>query len=619
MLGLDWVRRRDGRDGGGRPKGPSVSARTLIFVILLIAAIVSGVAIAFFGYASANVENAAVSATNTNAQVEVHDLANIFAAKMVAISDNLQVLSNSPGAKAMNASATQPLLASAQKTTSNFTTAYSIFNSGGRPVASSNQTALQAAVAHGSINFSQEAFFKGAVQTGSTYTDPEYFSVSANQSFIVISQPVYSTGSAGRTFMGVITSGVSFTNLVRLITGQLAPQAQGGLGVVDYKGTVLYGSPSVNEGKNLFSPYIRSLVQKALPGQGAVQFYDFINASLSGSPPPSDFVTGGVTIALASAPVTYGQVLGNPADQRIFAAVYVTAPSTLAAGQAAEISQLQTFTGSSIVGVVGAAVVSSVVIQRRNRALTELVRVRTADLEKSLKTSELMQDILTHDIRNYNQASLSNIELLKEDLAGGSRTEDMKEPIARADSALKAIEGATNLVDKARTLGKIVSEMDVSLHPVDLGAALQGAVSLVVAANPGRSVKVTPRIQPGAKVVADELLGEAFANLISNSVRYTEGNEVAIEIDAAPDTLPEGQKDGYWKVTIADHGRGIAEELKSGLFARYLKSAHGSGLGLSIVYALVVERYSGELKVSDRVAGDFMRGTKVEVWLPKGS
>jgi signal transduction histidine kinase len=35
----------------------------------------------------------------------------------------------------------------------------------------------------------------------------------------------------------------------------------------------------------------------------------------------------------------------------------------------------------------------------------------------------------------------------------------------------------------------------------------------------------------GAEVLADELLDEAFTNILSNSVRYTDGNEVPIEVE----------------------------------------------------------------------------------------
>ena len=35
------------------------------------------------------------------------------------------------------------------------------------------------------------------------------------------------------------------------------------------------------------------------------------------------------------------------------------------------------------------------------------------------------------------------------------------------------------------------------------------------------------------------------------------------------------------------------------------------------MYARVVERYSGGLKIGNRVENDYTRGTKVEIWLLK--
>jgi signal transduction histidine kinase len=57
--------------------------------------------------------------------------------------------------------------------------------------------------------------------------------------------------------------------------------------------------------------------------------------------------------------------------------------------------------------------------------------------------------------------------------------------------------------------------------------------------------------------------------------------------------------------------------MKEKIFTRYLGTASGAGLGLSIVHALVVERYSGKVAITDRVEGDYTEGTKVEVWLLK--
>jgi len=106
-----------------------------------------------------------------------------------------------------------------------------------------------------------------------------------------------------------------------------------------------------------------------------------------------------------------------------------------------------------------------------------------------------------------------------------------------------------------------------------------------------------------------------FANVLSNSVNYTETDDVPVEIRVDEATV-EGKPGRYWKVISTDQGKGIPDEMKDKIFDRYQKTASGSGLGLSIVYALAVERYSGNIKIANRVEDDYTKGTRIEIWLP---
>lgn len=114
------------------------------------------------------------------------------------------------------------------------------------------------------------------------------------------------------------------------------------------------------------------------------------------------------------------------------------------------------------------------------------------------------------------------------------------------------------------------------------------------------------------RVLADDLLDEVFTNILSNSVKFTEGAQVHIQVELKDEEEPvkpenavetselENSKKSnqipleeatqgisrFWKISITDQGRGIPDELKDSLFMRYLGTAKGSGLGLSIVRAL---------------------------------
>jgi signal transduction histidine kinase len=298
--------------------------------------------------------------------------------------------------------------------------------------------------------------------------------------------------------------------------------------------------------------------------------------------------------------------------------------------------------------------------------------------EKTRRQAELLQDILTHDIRNYNHVARLSGEILREQL------KDNEELQLVADSLLKAVEESTALVDRANTLGRIISQKNAALYPVNLSQSLETALALMKKIFPNKEIAVEknseslPHQQPPGKgretesegneeerpnqkaaglmlatrpeynyVLADDLLGEVFANIFSNSIKYTEGDTAQIWIaisqeneryadpqkqksekhlrQACEESLQEeegkastdGKSFTFCKIAIADAGVGIPDELKEGLFSRYLKSAKGYSLGMSIIHALVVERYRGRIKIENRVKGDWSKGTLVELRLLK--
>jgi len=233
------------------------------------------------------------------------------------------------------------------------------------------------------------------------------------------------------------------------------------------------------------------------------------------------------------------------------------------------------------------------------------------EAERNKRRAELMQDILTHDIRNYDQVSRANAELLRD------RLEDEKLR-QLADSILGAIDGSSELIRRTRTLGGVLSEKDAPLEAVDLGESFERALSLVKAAFLDRTIELSSHVG-NAKVVADQLLDQVFVNILSNAVKYTNGTLVQLEAKLEAEALGSGdgvKKGRYWKVTIADHGVGMPDEMKQNAFIRYSGAGKGRGLGLSIVRALVVDRYHGKIELRDRVEGDYSQGTSIVLWLP---
>jgi two-component system, OmpR family, sensor kinase len=124
-----------------------------------------------------------------------------------------------------------------------------------------------------------------------------------------------------------------------------------------------------------------------------------------------------------------------------------------------------------------------------------------------------------------------------------------------------------------------------------------------------RDVRLATRVDPGAEyVVGDsDRLEQALQNLAANALRHTPaGGEILLRSSIVPDGS---------MLIVRDTGPGIPEEHLPLIFERFYKvdaarkAAGGSGLGLSIVKA-IVERHGG------RISARNDHGAVFEILLP---
>jgi signal transduction histidine kinase len=98
-----------------------------------------------------------------------------------------------------------------------------------------------------------------------------------------------------------------------------------------------------------------------------------------------------------------------------------------------------------------------------------------------------------------------------------------------------------------------------------------------------------------------------FNNLISNAIRYSNGNDPVIEIDVKINK-------GYADISISDNGAGIEKKHQKKVFEMFYRATDinaGSGLGLYIVKESV-EKLNGEIDM----VSDPGKGTKFFISLP---
>ncbi|MEF7617197.1 ATP-binding protein [Aquincola sp. MAHUQ-54] len=148
-------------------------------------------------------------------------------------------------------------------------------------------------------------------------------------------------------------------------------------------------------------------------------------------------------------------------------------------------------------------------------------------------------------------------------------------------------------------------------EPLDLGELIEEGFGAGRAAVQAHGLQLRLALPPGLQVLADgDRLAQVFANLLQNTLRYTE----------APATLDVRlhAEDGHAHVVWQDSPPGVPEDdlprLTDRLFrvdASRARASGGSGLGLAIVKA-IVEAHGGRLSPGASALG----GLRWDLWLP---
>ncbi|UCE80407.1 MAG: GAF domain-containing protein [Methanobacteriota archaeon] len=223
----------------------------------------------------------------------------------------------------------------------------------------------------------------------------------------------------------------------------------------------------------------------------------------------------------------------------------------------------------------------------------------------------LLNDLMTHDINNFNQGIMGYLELLLQD----SQLHDKQRRYA--ESALVQVKNNARLIDNMRTLAKVraMPESDFSMQ--DLGMAVDQAIDLVTRINSDREVAVKSSVALGKHfVMANESIRDIFVNILSNAVKFDSSKKVKIDVSIKSRRTSDGN---CWLLAVTDRGRGIPDDRKKAVFERFatgMTGVKGFGLGLSIV-STMIERFGGDIWVEDRVKNDFSKGAVFKIILPK--
>ncbi len=228
---------------------------------------------------------------------------------------------------------------------------------------------------------------------------------------------------------------------------------------------------------------------------------------------------------------------------------------------------------------------------------------------QKLESLGILASGIAHDFNFLLSAVLENIHIA---VLNVDRRDVMREALQKAQKAsVRAKDLTRQLITFSRggfpvkrltAIGEIIREYsDLAIRDSNIGCTYHIAPDL-------------------CQVDADgEQIGRVINTIVLNSIEAMPGwgmlmisaeNTQVLSDELPP--LPEGR---YVKVSVADHGPGIPQELLPKIFDPYFTTKqNGRGLGLTIAYA-IIRNHSGHI----RVESEPKKGTVFHIYLPAGS
>jgi signal transduction histidine kinase len=173
-----------------------------------------------------------------------------------------------------------------------------------------------------------------------------------------------------------------------------------------------------------------------------------------------------------------------------------------------------------------------------------------------------------------------------------------------------AVQRMTQLIDNLLGSARMIdgqTAIKFNLTELDIGALLREVCQQQREFSP--AARILERLPPEPQLVQGDpvLLGQVFANILSNAVKYSPNEEtIHVSVERLQDAV---------SIVIKDQGIGIPERDRDHVFERYYRGSNtsgiaGSGVGLYLVRT-IVDLHEGSILLDSRENS----GTRLEVQL----
>jgi signal transduction histidine kinase len=576
----------------------------IIAIIITIAISLSLISYQYSQYSAAQIEEISIRDTRSNAEIQAYNLGNALDNKLDDITSLLRIIGASRSIQEADLSAAASVFNEAQLATSDLVDFYMWLDKDGRIVwiSNINQTSYEQ---YRGLDLSYRLYFSEPKATHNVY----YSSIVESNdrinrlyiSYPIIGKnvsaqlnPISVAGSSqGGDFRGTVVAGIRTDVLGKYLEGQISPNLEGQVGLIDRTGIILYLENSEYVSKNVFGVKFQSFLQ-SLGSETIRTISSGLKLGLQGYSGSEEISVNGKS-AFVYTPIL---LQGNQ-----FGVLYIIAPYSQVAEVTALVNTQKNLSILLIIAIGASAVTAAIVILQWNKNLEKTIAQRTALLREAneqLTVHDKLQrefiNIAAHELRTPLQPILGLSQILESKF--GERSEEMK-VIARNARRLE------RLTEDILDVSKIESgALTLNIQTIDLDEVISSVImdyrnSLTDAIrtdNNNKKEKVKIKYEPKKLMVKGdrERIQQVISNLINNALRFTKEGAIIVKTQVI---------DGLAQIAVKDTGSGIDPEIMPRLFEKFAtKSEKGTGLGLYISNN-IVQSHGGKMWAENNADG----------------
>jgi PAS domain S-box-containing protein len=235
--------------------------------------------------------------------------------------------------------------------------------------------------------------------------------------------------------------------------------------------------------------------------------------------------------------------------------------------------------------IVGAAKIVRDITQQKRTERTLRISERLASVGRLAAT-------IAHEINNPLEAITNLVYLAKQ----RSVSSDVRDFLSETEEELARISQLTK-----QALGFYCDTNQTM--PIRVGQLLNQLMPIFAARTRNKAIDIRTEIRGDSEIyAASEEIRHLITNLVNNSIDAVgQGGQIRVRVSPATQRIGNGRF-GV-RLTVADSGSGIAQEVRSELFQPFFttKKDVGTGLGLWLCKR-IVERHSGSIRMKSSAA-----------------